>query len=321
MRLVCPNCAAQYEVDPALIPEGGRDVQCSSCGETWFAGRDERAAPAAPPPDSAPPPPAAEAPGKAPEDLAEDGVDETPEAAPPQETPSPLPRRRIDEAALAILREEAEREAAERRRDAGGAFDSQGDLGLEEDVQARRRVTEMPAPQPAEPEEHEPEAPAPTDAVPPSPAEAPAVDPAPPMADASAPPAEDDPANAGQATVPEDRPAARDRAGSRRDLLPDIEEINSTLTATSARVPGPTDPVAQAQAEDRQRHGFRLAFSLVMAITAVLLLLYAFAPQIVQALPGTEGAMIGYVRWANGVWDGLDRLLAGAGAALTDSAN
>ena len=36
MRLVCPNCDAQYEVDDAAIPEAGRDVQCSNCGHAWF---------------------------------------------------------------------------------------------------------------------------------------------------------------------------------------------------------------------------------------------------------------------------------------------
>jgi predicted Zn finger-like uncharacterized protein len=36
MRLVCPKCVAQYEVDDNAIPESGRDVQCASCGHTWF---------------------------------------------------------------------------------------------------------------------------------------------------------------------------------------------------------------------------------------------------------------------------------------------
>lgn len=36
MRLICPNCSAQYEVDDSVIPETGRDVQCSACGRTWF---------------------------------------------------------------------------------------------------------------------------------------------------------------------------------------------------------------------------------------------------------------------------------------------
>ncbi len=36
MRLICPNCNAQYNVDEALIPEEGRDVQCATCKKTWF---------------------------------------------------------------------------------------------------------------------------------------------------------------------------------------------------------------------------------------------------------------------------------------------
>ena len=36
MRLICPNCGAQYEVPDEVIPEDGRDVQCSNCGDTWF---------------------------------------------------------------------------------------------------------------------------------------------------------------------------------------------------------------------------------------------------------------------------------------------
>ncbi|MCK5500021.1 MAG: zinc-ribbon domain-containing protein, partial [Tritonibacter mobilis] len=56
MRLICPNCGAQYEVPEDVIPENGRDVQCSNCGDTWFqpsaqmlADQDEaKTAPAAP---------------------------------------------------------------------------------------------------------------------------------------------------------------------------------------------------------------------------------------------------------------------------------
>ena len=36
MRLICPNCSAQYEIDASLVPDEGRDVQCSNCGHTWF---------------------------------------------------------------------------------------------------------------------------------------------------------------------------------------------------------------------------------------------------------------------------------------------
>ena len=36
MRLLCPKCEADYEVSDDIIPSEGRDVQCSSCDETWF---------------------------------------------------------------------------------------------------------------------------------------------------------------------------------------------------------------------------------------------------------------------------------------------
>ena len=36
MRIVCPNCDAEYEVDESAIPTIGRDVQCGSCEKTWF---------------------------------------------------------------------------------------------------------------------------------------------------------------------------------------------------------------------------------------------------------------------------------------------
>lgn len=36
MRLICPNCTAQYEVAEGAIPENGRDVQCANCSHIWF---------------------------------------------------------------------------------------------------------------------------------------------------------------------------------------------------------------------------------------------------------------------------------------------
>jgi len=36
MRLLCPKCDAEYEVADGIIPNAGRDVQCSSCDTIWF---------------------------------------------------------------------------------------------------------------------------------------------------------------------------------------------------------------------------------------------------------------------------------------------
>ncbi len=35
MRLICPKCASEYEVDGTLFGGEGREVQCSSCEEVW----------------------------------------------------------------------------------------------------------------------------------------------------------------------------------------------------------------------------------------------------------------------------------------------
>ncbi|MEO0386398.1 MAG: zinc-ribbon domain-containing protein [Pseudomonadota bacterium] len=35
MRIVCPNCGSQYEVDASLFGPEGREVQCSQCDTQW----------------------------------------------------------------------------------------------------------------------------------------------------------------------------------------------------------------------------------------------------------------------------------------------
>lgn len=99
MRLICPNCGAQYDVADEAIPAGGRDVQCSSCQQTWYqtdkpvvAGRDtsrglSRSLPKA-------------------ETIKSDaGADATQKVSAP--SAAPQPRRPLDDAVANILREEA----------------------------------------------------------------------------------------------------------------------------------------------------------------------------------------------------------------------
>lgn len=116
MRLQCPNCDAEYEVDASAIPFDGRDVQCSNCGHGWFqvhpdfeADQDIEAALYDPPPPlpqdirSDPQPRPAFANAAPPDPWAED--------AGTQQEP---PKREIDPQALRILREEVAYEAAKR---------------------------------------------------------------------------------------------------------------------------------------------------------------------------------------------------------------
>ena len=36
MIIQCTNCNKKFEVDPELIPEKGRTIQCGSCNHNWF---------------------------------------------------------------------------------------------------------------------------------------------------------------------------------------------------------------------------------------------------------------------------------------------
>jgi len=40
MIIQCTNCNKKFEVDPELIPEKGRTIQCGSCNHNWFYKKD-----------------------------------------------------------------------------------------------------------------------------------------------------------------------------------------------------------------------------------------------------------------------------------------
>lgn len=269
MRLVCPNCAAQYDVDDRVIPQGGRDVQCSNCGHTWFqtpAGSAERpqvralgeAAQPAPAPETAPsapepPAPATTRPAAPPSghgfpqiDEDEDWEDDEPiDHLPPTRGTSadepgvgkpPRPeaggeagRRVMDEAVLSILREEAERETRARQAEAQQAVETQADLGL-------------------------PPPPAPT-------------------------------ARAEMAEAPAE---TAQRPRNRGEALPDIEEINSTLTAREDAATGDGSPA-------KRRSGFGFGFGLMLLLAVLAIALYVLAPHLSQAVPALADPLAAYV--------------------------
>lgn len=276
MRLICPNCGAQYEVDASVIPDIGRDVQCSNCGHTWFQrpteSRTIRPAPeedenarkedAAAPPEDAGAAPAETAQAEAPpEPEAEPGPEAEPDeaAAPPRPKPEPRP---LDEDVAGILREEAEREAAARAAETAAGLETQAELGLSEtseDSSARERLARMRG-------------------------------------------------------ADQESAASADTAASRRDLLPDIEELNSTLTASPE---GEEDEEGIIAQEARRRSGFRLGFSLTVLLLAALTLIYVYAPKIAEALPQTTAFLDSYVNWVNGLRLALDGWLQRAVEKLT----
>lgn len=254
MRLICPNCDAQYEVPDDVMPPEGRDVQCSNCSQTWFQvhpDADQEFQDALAPPvsvdehDSARPAKTAEAPA-APEP--EPDTDDMPEP----ETPGPSPKRKsLDPTVADVLREEAALEKQARQNETAGSVESQPELGLEEaegSEDARKRARESrERVTPARPE--------------PS---------APPVA---------------EATIV---------SGSRRDLLPNIEEINSTLRSDSDRSPG-EDAGQTAQIEGQEKRSFGRGFILVVVLAALLVLIYVFAPQLAEVLPQADPWLSAYV--------------------------
>lgn len=137
MRIVCTECTAQYEIDDALLPDAGREVQCSSCGHVWFQEKSPNLAPKEtaqthPPvpssetearPSTEPTPKPESEPNPAPgtELSSAAGVSEAPT--------SPPPPRKVDEKVLEILREEAEFESRQRAKEAE-TLETQPDLGL-----------------------------------------------------------------------------------------------------------------------------------------------------------------------------------------------
>ena len=272
MRLICPNCDAQYEVAEGAIPEAGRDVQCSACGHTWFQQHASAlsSAPAASvmaaperQPDPVPEPPIARFDPPLPEEVTEVVSEEAPPPAPEAPARPAAASRSLDESVMAVLREEAEREA-------------------------RARETERPS---LEVQEEFP------------------------LSAPAAPPAAAAAVRRIVVRAPEPEPdevEAAERPGKGRELLPDIEEINSTLSPAH----DPSHGAAYATAEPRRSGGFRRGFMFALLLGMLALTTYVTAPRIVQRFPAAEPTMTAYVGQVDVLRLKLDGLMQRAIAAI-----
>lgn len=288
MRLTCPNCGAQYEVPEDVIPPEGRDVQCSNCGHTWFQESAATLAQKAAEADSQ----AAAEPVAEPETLREPAavVSAEPVAAQasdaaPAEAPAMEPPEELDEP-----EEDFSDPAAEFFSTSVDAPDDDSD---EEDT---------PAPKPA----------------------ARALDPA--IASILRAEAQRETAlraaeNGGLETQPElglqspppedletraretrermsrlDEPAEGSSQSPRRELLPDIEEINSSLEQSdaSAVLSDAGDDIAPPR-----RRGFLRGFIFAVLIALALVLVYQNSATIAAQVPEAEPYLKSYVEWVD----------------------
>ena len=291
MRLICPNCEAEYEVDDAAIPDMGRDVQCSNCGHAWFQlppeielalEQEDELFGASNVADPLP-------------DLDED------DAPPPPPAMADAPKRSIDENLMAVLREEAEREAAARKAEAA-PVETQTEMGLSAPAAAAAAAAAAAVVASAEQSRA-------AGAIP-------------------------TPAHAGGLAAaarriaqmkgldPDAPPPAPPKPATRRDLLPDIEEINSSLK-------GGAEPPVLTEAEVEQigqsnARGFRSGFAIAMLVAVLGLAAYVAAPRLVAMVPVTEGAVNAYVGAIDSarLWlDGLMRQATDAVRQASDQGN
>jgi len=262
MRLICPNCGAQYEVPDEVIPESGRDVQCSNCGDTWFQNHPDH------PYMSDASPEAEFGPEDEPDwtevqdNPPEPETEPEPEAQ-PEDDADTATRRGIDPDVASVLREEASREQQAREADVRGGLETQPDLGLTQaddetgkrKHQARSRMARLRG--------------------------------------MSAPEA--------GAEISEGLDEDDLDPGSRRGLLPDIEDIKSTIAedaSTETRDTSARDGSKTAKKPAR-KSGFRKGMRLSIILALIGVTLYIFAPQISEALPAAAGPLSSFTEAVN----------------------
>lgn len=310
MRLTCPSCEAKYEVPDDAIPDSGRDVQCANCGHAWFQTRSRAISASTP---------LAAVPDPDPEPAREEPVDTMPDA--------------VAEAAAETVK--AASEAADRNLEAAVAEAVGADskksskkAKTSEDAEvALAKAVSDPVPETAA---ADPEAETATEAETDPPPRAvddkvltilreeaereakarrgenPSVESQPDLGiDASAGPRKKVAAKKRETVAEVAKPSAR------RDLLPDVEEINSTLRP--AEEPEPEFVSGQGYADPVEAGGgFRAGFMLVISLTLLATALYISAGRLSSLVPALSGPLNGYVSFVDGLRLGLDGLIQSA---------
>ncbi|NPD14247.1 hypothetical protein HOY34_03415 [Xinfangfangia sp. D13-10-4-6] len=201
-------------------------------------------------------------------------ADPAPIAAPP---PQPV-RRELDDEVLAILRDEAEREAEARRSEAQRNTNRRAEA--ETGLQSQPELS-VPAPTPEMTAQQKRLA-----------------------------------MLRGEDLDDDDPPPEQGRPMARRDLLPDVEEINSTLQPDEARF----DPDAEVESlPDLTRGSFRTGFCLSVLALILAALAYVFSTEITAWFPALESTLQKYVLFVDNLRNWLNSLMDSATHALSDS--
>ncbi len=104
-----------------------------------------------------------------------------------------------------------------------------------------------------------------------------------------------------------------------RDLLPDIEEINSTLRATTDRdaSDGDTSDIDSMDRRPRRRRGFRVGFLLALILAGAAIGTYAYAPLIAENVPQLTPYLQSYVNEVDGLRVWLHGIVGNLAAQLS----
>ncbi|WBU60452.1 zinc-ribbon domain-containing protein [Paracoccus albus] len=348
MRLICPKCNAQYEIDRTMIPEEGREVECSACGHVWL--QAPLAEPKEEPPAIQPAAVATQEPARirsaTPRGLSGDllAAAKGRQTEAPDLGDAPILQRPLPDDVLSILREETARELGARKQAKVGATNDEPAAAKPAHVTEEKSVaSDEAAPNPgkevaADPspdwpattvtqpdpvsttkKHKEPESVAPafshdvSDTEPvervSAESEAPASPVVTPVAAASA-----------NVATPETKPAAGTSLPRRRVTpgLPDAEKLAGTIQ-TAQLAPPPIVQEREREATAPQppsRSGYRSGLIRGLSVAAALLLAYVAGAGWVQTgqAPDAVVSLIGGVDNARaGLRDAVDSVLGQGG--------
>jgi len=269
MRLTCPNCGAQYEVPDQVIPIDGRDVQCSNCGNTWFQDHPDNPLPVADP---------TPAQDELHDGYAEDQPEEYWEEPAPAPAPEPDPYDNYDDDTDDYA------DPVERPISHDNSFTDV----LREEAAREARLRAEESPPGLETQTELGLEPGPDDA----------------RRRAEEARARMTRLRGEQGPTPSE-PAPEPGVESRRGLLPDIDEINSTLKGGENAVA----PTASGPKSKRRSGGFTRGIAIAVLIAVALTLVYSNAPNISAALPQADPALNAYVAFVDNARIWLDQMM------------